>query len=148
MAVLTVGAIPLVLARGGEHHATPRLAGVDGHHFSVWFDFGQAGVVSGAGDQSVVKLRVAADASAFPIWPESDAARRLRIPEDLHLSARLIDDLRAWAAVHDRARTDRWNFDWTESVARERDWIEQGRTLAALVQSELGDEYEVVFPYE
>jgi hypothetical protein len=96
----------------------------------------------------VVKLRLAADASAFPISPESDAARRLRIPEDLPLSAGLIDDLRAWAAMHDRARADRWNFDWSESVARERDWIEQGRTLAALVQSELGDEYEVVFPYE
>ena len=41
-----------------------------------------------------------------------------------------------------------WNFEWSESVARERDWIEQGRTLAALVQSELGDEYELVFPYE
>jgi hypothetical protein len=96
----------------------------------------------------VVKLRLAADSSAFPIWPESDTARRLRIPEDLPLSAGLIDDLWAWAAVHDRARTDRWNFDWTESAARERDWIEQGRTLAALVQNELGDEYEVVFPYE
>ena len=41
-----------------------------------------------------------------------------------------------------------WNFERSESVARERDWIEQGRTLAALVQSELGDEYEVVYPYE
>ena len=96
----------------------------------------------------MIKLRLAADYSAFPIWPESDAARRLRIPEDLPLSAGLIDDLWAWAAVHDRARTDTWNFQWSESVARERDWIEQGRTLAALVQSELGDEYEVVYPYK
>ena len=70
------------------------------------------------------------------------------MPEHLPLSAGLIDDLWAWAAVHDRARIDRWNFERSESVARERDWIEQGRTLAALVQSELGDEYDVVFPYE
>ena len=96
----------------------------------------------------MLKLRLAADYSAFPIWPASDAARRLRIPEDLPLSAGLIDDLWAWAAVHDRARTDTWNFQWSESVARERDWIEQGRTLAALVQSELGDEYKVVYAYE
>jgi hypothetical protein len=41
-----------------------------------------------------------------------------------------------------------WKFEWSESVARGRDWIEQGRTLAALVQSELGDEYELVFRYE
>jgi hypothetical protein len=99
-------------------------------------------------DRSVIKLRVAADYSAFPIVPESDAARRLRIPEDLPLSADLIADLRAWAAVHDRARADRWNFEWTESEMRERDWIEQGRTLAALVQNELGDGYEVSYPYE
>ena len=96
----------------------------------------------------MVRLRLAADSSAFPIWPESDTARRLRIPEDLPLSAGLIDDLWAWAAVHDRARTDMWNFECSGFVARERDWIEQGRTLAALVQSELGDEYELVFPYE
>jgi hypothetical protein len=41
-----------------------------------------------------------------------------------------------------------WNFEWSESVARERELDRAGRTLAALVQSELGDAYELVFPYE
>jgi hypothetical protein len=112
------------------------------------FYFGQAVAVSRDEDESVVKIRVAADYSAFPIWPESANARRLRLPQDLHLSPGLVDDLWAWAAVHDRARNPGWNFEWSESVARERDWIEQGRTLAALVQGELGDGYEVVYPYE
>jgi hypothetical protein len=60
----------------------------------------------------------------------------------------LVGDLWRWAAVHDRARTDSSNFKWNESVAQERDWIAHGRLLAALVQSELGDEYEVIYPYE
>jgi hypothetical protein len=104
--------------------------------------------VSGDEDESVVKIRVAADYSAFPIWPESASARRLRLPEDLHLSPGLVGDLWAWAAVHDRAHTDSSHYEWNEAAAREREWIEQGRVLAALVQSELGDDFVVVYPYE
>jgi hypothetical protein len=110
--------------------------------------------VRGIGQESVavtdsrVRLRVGADYTAFPIWPESESARQLRIPEELPLSSGLVGDLWRWASVHDRARTDASNFKWNESVQRERDWIEQGRQLAALVQSELGEDFEVVYGYD
>jgi hypothetical protein len=99
-------------------------------------------------NDSRVRLRVGADYTAFPIWPDSASARRIRIPDDLPLSSGLVGDLWRWASIHDRARTDASNFKWNESVQRERDWIEQGRQLAALVQSELGDDFEVVYGYD
>jgi hypothetical protein len=92
-----------------------------------------------------LRLRIGADYTAFPVWAESEAAKRLRIPDDLPLSPGLVGDLWRWAAVHDRARTNASNFKWNESVERERDWIERGRQLAALVQAELGDRFEVIY---
>jgi hypothetical protein len=97
---------------------------------------------------SLVRLRVGADYGAFPVWPESESARRLRIPDDLPLTPGLVSDLWRWAAVHDRARTDASNFRWNESIERQRDWVEQGRRLAALVQSELGVDFEVIYEPE
>jgi hypothetical protein len=95
-----------------------------------------------------VGIRVAPDYSAFPIWPNATNARRLRIPEDLHLSAGLLSDLERWADVHDSARTAPMDFEWDEKVASQRAWIEQGRALAERVQEELGDRYDVFYPYE
>ena len=93
-------------------------------------------------------LRVAPDYSAFPIWPNASNTRGVRIPEDLHLSQDLLGDLEQWAEVHDRARTALRNFEWDEQVASERQWIEQGRSLAERVQEELGDGYDVFYPYD
>jgi hypothetical protein len=94
----------------------------------------------------VVRIRIAADYSAFPAWPDSPEARHLRIPDDLNLSSGLLADLQTWAAVHDSARTPP-SYSWNDSVASEPDWIGQGRRLAARVQAELGEGYSVVYPY-
>ena len=93
-------------------------------------------------------VRVAADYSAFPIWPNATNTRGVHIPEDLNLSQGLLADLEQWAEVHDRARTAPRDFAWDERVASERIWIEQGRSLAERVQKELGDGYDVFYPYE
>jgi hypothetical protein len=95
-----------------------------------------------------IGLRVAPDYEAFPIWPNATNARRLRIPDDLHLSKALLTDLEQWAKVHDSARTAWRDFEWDERVASRRAWIEQGRALAERVQAELGDGYDVFYPYE
>lgn len=95
-----------------------------------------------------IGIRVAPDYSAFPIWPNATNARRLRIPEDLHLSQELLADLEKWAGVHHRARTAPRDFKWDERVASHRAWIEQGRALAERVQTELGDGYDVFYPYQ
>jgi hypothetical protein len=94
---------------------------------------------------SRIRLRLAPDYGAFPIWPESEAARPLRIPDDLPLSPGLVSDLWQWAAVHDSARTAASDFEWNEAVAGKRDWIEHGRYLSYLVQLELGDNFDLVY---
>ena len=98
--------------------------------------------------EPVLRIRIAADYAAFPVWPESPEARSLRLPDDLYLPPELLVHLTAWAEVHDRARTARSNYEWDHSVADEHAWIEDGRALASRVQDHLGDAFEVTYPYQ
>jgi hypothetical protein len=99
-------------------------------------------------DDSVPRIRLAADYGAFPLWPESASTRRLRLPDDLPLSAALVADLRKWGEDHDRARTARTDFEWDDNVEAESAWIKRGRSLADRLSDELGPAFEVYFPYE
>jgi hypothetical protein len=100
-------------------------------------------VVESAG---VPRIRLSPDYEAFPLWPDSPSTRRLRLPEDLHLSSALISDLQAWAEVHDSARTYRTDYEWDESVELQATWIERGHDLAVRLRRELGSSYVVNLP--